>query len=324
MEQLPKEGRWEPTYWLSFGYCKRLDVLSLGGDSGVSEDFPEDRRGGLYSSQAHHRNDEDPFAALDEEDEEELLANTEAICTVIFKVQKLSFSIVNSTTRVLPVWYKTCASLGLHWCLIPRDVRTQWNSTFDMLQMALSYCMAVDAITADKALNLRHYELFDDEWMAISDVVSVLKVFKDATLYFSIDNKPSIANVIPTMDQIGEMLCINTADDTLAPAVRHALTFAWRHLNKYCSKTDSSNVYRIAMILHPKLKTKYFHQHGWDKRWIDTALEIVREEWAYYKGDTGVTPSSSLADISADFGDIPMTDIDDLNELDNYLVHPFE
>ncbi|KAG6851227.1 hypothetical protein C0991_009489, partial [Blastosporella zonata] len=43
-------------------------------------------------------NDEDPSAALDEEDQEELLANTGAVCTVIFKVQKLSFSIINSTT----------------------------------------------------------------------------------------------------------------------------------------------------------------------------------------------------------------------------------
>ncbi|KAG6848965.1 hypothetical protein C0991_012306, partial [Blastosporella zonata] len=94
------------------------------------------------------------------------------------------------------------------------------------------------------------------------------------------------------MDRIDQMLKrssldtakTNSLDKALEPSVKHALTFARSHLNKYYSKTDTSNVYRIAIILHPKLKTKYFQQNGWDKQWIDTALEIIQEEWSHYKG----------------------------------------
>ncbi|KAG6848782.1 hypothetical protein C0991_012508, partial [Blastosporella zonata] len=121
--------------------------------------------------------------------------------------------------------------------------------------MTLEYCLAVDSITADKSLNLRSYELFDNDWKVVSDLISVLQIFKEATLFFSIDNKPSIANVIPTMDRIDQMLKrssldtakTNSLDKALEPSVKHALTFARSHLNKYYSKTDTSNVYRIAI-----------------------------------------------------------------------------
>ncbi|KAG6806923.1 hypothetical protein H0H92_009552 [Tricholoma furcatifolium] len=111
-----------------------------------------------------------------------------------------------------------------------------------MLEMALEYRDAVDAITADKTLKLRQYELDDSDWKIVSDVVLVLKVFKQATQYFSIDNKPSIAYVILTMDRINNMLADNSADRILSSAVCHALAFGRQRLDKYYSKTDASNI----------------------------------------------------------------------------------
>jgi hypothetical protein len=35
-------------------------------------------------------------------------------------------------------------------------------------------------------------------------------------------------------------------------------------------------------VLHPQLKLKYFQQHGWDKDWINTAEEMVRDEFKKY------------------------------------------
>ncbi|KAG6808706.1 hypothetical protein H0H92_003198 [Tricholoma furcatifolium] len=50
---------------------------------------------------------------------------------------------------------------------------------------------------ADKALNLRHFKLAEEEWKVVEDLIYV---FKDATVFFSIDNKASITKIIPTMD----------------------------------------------------------------------------------------------------------------------------
>lgn len=71
-------------------------------------------------------------------------------------------------------------------------------------------------------------------------------MYKDATLFFSQDSVVTIANVIPTMDRIAAMLS-SSAKTPLNPAVKHALTFTRKIMDKYYSKTDLSNVYCIAM-----------------------------------------------------------------------------
>ena len=91
------------------------------------------------------------------------------------------------------------------------------------------------------------------------------------------------------MDRIDALLHGATSEP-LSPSVKHALAFTHNSINKYYSKTDLSNVYRIAMVLHPQLKLKYFQQHGWTQDWICTAETLVREEFAKY--DAPSAPAS--------------------------------
>lgn len=48
-----------------------------------------------------------------------------------------------------------------------------------MMRFVLLYRTAIDRITADKALKLRKYELDNDEWVIVEDLVSVLEVSKN-------------------------------------------------------------------------------------------------------------------------------------------------
>ena len=59
--------------------------------------------------------------------------------------------------------------------MMPRDVSTRWNSTYDMLQFALDYRVPIDEITSNRELNLRKYELQDDEWAVAETLCDTLK-----------------------------------------------------------------------------------------------------------------------------------------------------
>ena len=75
---------------------------------------------------------------------------------------------------------------------------------------------------------------------------STSQVFKDATLFFS-RSTPNLATVIPAMDHIDKLLSTNSLDAKYEPSIRAALGIAKKTLNRYYDKTDSSEVYRIAM-----------------------------------------------------------------------------
>lgn len=60
--------------------------------------------------------------------------------------------------------------------LISRDVKTRWNSTYNMLNIAVLYRPVLDAVTLDKKLKLRGYELDEQDWVALGDLLRVLEV----------------------------------------------------------------------------------------------------------------------------------------------------
>ena len=140
--------------------------------------------------------EEDPFGLLDEEECKQLLEDTLAVCSTLnkvfthffllischfthiysLKIRKLSFVIIHSTTKALPAWCKACTAHKLPVHLIPWDMKICWNSTYDIVKMAYKFCLTIDNIAANKSLKLCKYELDDDDWKVIGDLLQVLKV----------------------------------------------------------------------------------------------------------------------------------------------------
>ena len=82
----------------------------------------------------------------------------------------------NSTTIILPEWFSTLANLDLEERMMPRDVSTRWNSTFDMLDFAMEHREALDTMTANRDMKLRQYELSEEDWDTAEQLCDVLKV----------------------------------------------------------------------------------------------------------------------------------------------------
>ena len=74
-----------------------------------------------------------------------------------------------------------------------------------------------------------------------------MKPFKQATLLFSQDNLSNLASVIPVMDKLDIFLSNSITDPKYDRSLVVALEMARRLLNKYYSKTDLSDIYRIAI-----------------------------------------------------------------------------
>jgi hypothetical protein len=133
-----------------------------------------------------------------------------------------------------------------------------------MLTFAVEHKRQLRELTSDLTNDLRAYELSQEEWKLAEELRDTLKVnkylvlthcpsshplqiLKDATEFFS-QGSPSLPSVIPAMDHIDAAFTKSIRSTrNVNPAIRAAITTAKKTLNRYYSRTDDVEVYRIAM-----------------------------------------------------------------------------
>ena len=59
---------------------------------------------------------------------------------------------------------------------MPTDVRTRWNSTYHMLEFAVTYRVVIDSLTSERGLGLRDYEMDEAEWTLAKQLRDILQV----------------------------------------------------------------------------------------------------------------------------------------------------
>ncbi|KAJ7822579.1 hypothetical protein B0H14DRAFT_2598502 [Mycena olivaceomarginata] len=119
-----------------------------------------------------------------------------------------------------------------------------------MLLFAVKYRRAGDTITTEKTLKLRKFELDEQERKILGDLLTVFKFVWGQVLH---------------------------------PAVHAATEFTKNCLNKYWFNADDLDVYRIAMILHPGMKLKYFKEAAWaSKDYIEDAKSLAVAAFGAY------------------------------------------
>jgi len=88
----------------------------------------------------------------------------------------VAYTIKNSLTLILPQWWEILKDFDLKMKMMPQEVTTRWNSSFDMLDFALEYRCAIDAIIDEKEMKLRWYDLSEEDWRIVWQLWNVLKV----------------------------------------------------------------------------------------------------------------------------------------------------
>ncbi|KAF8607086.1 hypothetical protein BDV93DRAFT_435812, partial [Ceratobasidium sp. AG-I] len=49
--------------------------------------------------------------------------------------------------------------------------------------------------------------------------------------------------------------------------------------NGYYQKTDESEMYHLAILMHPSMRKLYLTASGWDPEWIKTTMQIAERCW---------------------------------------------
>jgi len=60
--------------------------------------------------------------------------------------------------------------------MMPCNVATCWNYTYEMLSFGYTYRVAYNTLTDNRDMRLRKYTLEDSEWQLVDQLASVLKV----------------------------------------------------------------------------------------------------------------------------------------------------
>ncbi|KAL1724873.1 hypothetical protein EV714DRAFT_180124, partial [Schizophyllum commune] len=127
-----------------------LDSLlsSLAEDLVLEEELmPDDDDAEEGSEGAQDDNQDVPDDVLPDltmEEQRDLKESLRPIKFMLVKLRKLAFKIINSSTILLPAWKEILQELNMRIKLLPRDVRTCWNSTYDMLVSALEHRDAIE------------------------------------------------------------------------------------------------------------------------------------------------------------------------------------
>lgn len=206
--------------------------------------------------------------------------------TMVTAVSRLSFLCrkIRNSPKIRRQMKKICDEKNVKYLVPIIDVKTRWNSTYDMLLRAFEqrHIMS-DCIYGIKDNNLIKILLQNSDWDCIVQLIDVLKPLKEATLECSkMGSSLMITNVIPLYNYCSERLHTSLKKFNENDDIYVGIQAAEEKLNHYYDKI--SPMAGIALILDPTLKSDFLHNGlGWKKGWIVRVEEHFESSFLYYK-----------------------------------------
>lgn len=142
------------------------------------------------------------------------------------------------------------------------DVPTRWSSCYHMIKRCIVLQKGLDFVTANLK-ELRQYELAEEEWNLLSEIVNFLEPFAVTTKYIEGFKYPTLSLVIPLYNKLMDTTEDLSMDFTKSTESRRAARLAFDKLINYYDKTTP--LYLVATVLDPRLKLVYFQQNGWEE-----------------------------------------------------------
>ena len=193
--------------------------------------------------------------------------------------------------------------------IINYDVDTRWNFTLRMIDDAFD-CRSAINDSCDDIDALKDMKLRPEEWNQLDKIREILRPFRKFTEYCSRE-QPSIQMLARMYNEVGLLLRrisqkqgpFSTIDSTLVSAVKKGIEV----FEKYYSYIGEHDLYYIATVLDPRIKTKWIEEN------CENPSKVIDRIQAFLKA-TYPLPDSEL----------PSNTIDDVfQSLEYQFVAPF-
>jgi hypothetical protein len=145
------------------------------------------------------------------------------------------------------------------------DVVTRWNSTYDMLSVAIRLKPALNSLLSSQT-DLQKHMLSQDEWDLFDDIIEFLTIFKDLTTKMS-QNAPTVSWIIPLFNILFDHVEDIADGNDHSEFVQNAATQARHKLQEYYTKTNTTTM--LCTLLDPRRKLLYFKSRKFPKEWVE-------------------------------------------------------
>ncbi|KZS91275.1 hypothetical protein SISNIDRAFT_167273 [Sistotremastrum niveocremeum HHB9708] len=164
-------------------------------------------------------------------------------------------------------------------------VQTMWITHLHAIARYVELKDAVIRLTTASNyadLGLDKFILREPEWSLAEEIMPAYQAFKDCFVSLAKGDAPLVHQTIPIIRTLRERLGAIVNDNTASRIIRHGASNVIKVLEKFYPDNGGSDMYTIAMILHPRFKLEWFRAKGYDQEWIDKAVGTVRGIWEKY------------------------------------------
>ncbi|KAG9091997.1 hypothetical protein FRC06_000294, partial [Ceratobasidium sp. 370] len=103
----------------------------------------------------------------------------------------------------------------------------------------------------------------------------LFQAFTIVTKVTSCAEIPMLADVIVHYNSLNYTYGKICSDTSLPLYVPHAANCGRKVPNKYYTKTNTSHLYWLSILLHPGLQVHYLHLVKWEEEWIEAAILLA-------------------------------------------------